>query len=463
MQNERQSSEQAIAAHAASTGFEQLDGETIEVTKKSILDTLGVMIAASGMSAECRTLIDLVFDFGGKAESTIIGTGRAAPAWAAAFANGALAHSLDYDDLYYDAPVHASSPVIAAALAVAERRGGVSGREFLAAVAVGNDITCRMGDGMHWKMDWNPTTVLGAFGATAAAGKVLGLNRDQTINALGIAYSEAAGTQEMRYSVGNHMGGLRDGYPARGGVLSALMAQRGIRGPENFLEGKAGLYKVYFGGDFDKQAMLADLGQKFIGTKISFKAWPTCGTSHVYIDATLRLMATHDIRPEDISRITLFVGDFGLLHCEPLEQRRRPVTPADAKYSIPYAVALAAAKKRLLLDDLTADALSDATVLHMAQRVDVELDPAFNAEKGEPPGKVEITLTNGDRRTLQLDHGYGHYKNPISFDDVVSKFRDCAAHASRPMSASVQDKTIDLIMNLDKIDDISAVAMMMRG
>jgi len=446
-----------LAAHIVRCDFDDLDATTVEVTKKSILDTLGVMAAASGMTPECRPLVELIKDAGGREESTIMGFGGRVPAWMAAFVNGALAHSLDYDDLYYEAPVHPSSPVISAALAVAERVGPVSGKSFIAAVTLGNDLSCRIGHGMHWKMDWNPTTVIGAFGATAASGKILNLDNNHMVSALGIALSEAAGTQEMRYSVGNHLGGLRDGYPARGGALSALMAQRGILGPENSFEGRAGLINVHFGGDFDRDALTDGLGQIYQGNQVSIKAWPTCGTSHVYIDSALRIMTQNNLGARDVETITLYAGDFAMLHCEPLNERCQPLTSPDAKYSIPYAVALAVAKGRVTIDDLTPEAIRDPVVLTMARRIHLKLDPAFNAEHGEPPGKVEIGTTDGRTFALALEFGYGHHNNPISTEDVVGKFLDCVSHAVHPVSRTEAEQVANIVMTLEDAPDVAPI------
>lgn len=446
-----------LARHIVNTRFEDLTQEVVDITKKSILDTLGVMAAASGLTPECRILVDLVTEAGGKQESTIIGFGTRVPAWMAAFANGALAHSLDFDDLYYEALVHPSSPVVAASLAIAERLGDVSGKDLIVAVALGNDLTCRLGSAVDWKYGWNLTTVVGAFGSTAASGKLLKLDEHVMVNAFGIALSEAAGTQEMRYSVGNHLGGMRDGYPARGGVFSALMAKKGIVGPENSLEGRAGLFHVYFGGDYKRNALTADLGKKFLGTDAAIKAWPTCGTSHVYIDATLKIVTEHNIRPHEVKSITLYAGDFAMLHCQPIEERRRPQTSPDAKYGIPFSVAIAATRRRVNLSDLTLEGIKNPAVLEMAQKVNVKLDPRFNADNGEPPGAVEIVTTTGSSYSKRLEFGYGHPLNPINTADVIQKFRDCVSYSVCPVSKEAADKVIEMVIKLEGMDKIQPI------
>lgn len=446
-----------IARHLVDTRFEDLTQEVVEVTKKSILDTLGVMVAASGLMPECRMLIDLITEAGGKEESTIVGFGNRVPAWMAAFANGALGHSLDYDDLYYEVPVHPSSPVVSASLAIAERLGHVSGKDLILAVALGNDLMCRLGSAIQWKYDWNTTTVFGTFAAAAAVGKLLTLDQNGMVSALGIALSESAGTQEMRYSLGNQLGSMRDGYPARGGVLSALMAKKGIIGPENSLEGRAGLFNVYFGGDYKREALTANLGKKFLGTDVGIKAWPTCGTSHVYIDATLKIVNEHDIQSRDIRTITLYTGDFAMLHCQPLEERLRPQASHDAKYSIPFSVAVAATRRRVTLSDLTLEGIKDPRVLEMTQKVNVKLDPGFNADKGEPPGMVEIATTTGSSYSKRLEVGYGHHLNPISNADLIQKFRDCVSFSVRPVSKDAVDGIIEMIMKLERTDNVGRI------
>lgn len=450
-----------LADNIVNTSYEDLPQETVAVTQKSILDTLGVIAAASGVSPECRLLVDLIKDAGGKEESTIIGFGGRVPAWMAAFANGAMGHYLDYDDLLYEALVHPSCSVVSAGLAIAERLGGVPGKEFVTAVALGNDLICRMGLAINWKMDWNLTTVLGAFGTAAASAKLLKLDAAGIVSSLGIVLCEAGGTHEMRYSVGNHLGGMRDGYPAKDGVFSALMAKQGIIGPENCLEGRAGLFNVHFKGDFKKEILTAGLGKKFEGTHVAIKAWPTCGTSHVYIDATLRIVSEHDIQPQDIEAITLYVGDFGMLHCEPIDKRRRPQTISDAKYSIPFSAAIAATKRRVAIGDLTLAGIREPEVLEMAQRVSPRLDDRFNADKGEPPGMVEIKTKDGRSYTKQLAVGYGHPRNPVSSADVIKKFRDCVSYSARPISGDVAEKIVKMVMRIEDVEDVGLLSRLL--
>ena len=193
--------------------YEDIPREAIEATKKAILDALGVIAGASGTVPGCKELAELVSEAGGKAESSIIGFGGKVPAWMAALANGGMGHGLEYDDIHTLVVVHPSACVVPAAFAAAQRVGGVSGRDFLTAVTAGIDITSRLGLAIDWKEDWHLSCVFGAFGCAAAAGKIMGLSREQLINAFGIALCQAGCTMQLNVGVGSN---LRGAYPEIG-------------------------------------------------------------------------------------------------------------------------------------------------------------------------------------------------------------------------------------------------------
>ena len=253
-----------FAAYAAALEYQDLPAAAVTGAKKTLLDSIGVTLAASGAEPAVRPVIDLVRESGGRAESTVLGAGFRAPATEAAFANGAMAHCLNFDD---QTPwgQHSSSTVVPAVLAVAERVGGVSGSDLLAAVAVGQDVFARLRCNVGWKQDWNLSTVLGTFAATAAAGRVLRLTPEQLTHAFGIASMQAGGVMELVTGLGSQLGGLYAGFPARAAVTAALLAQKGTTGHHAVFEGRLGFFATYFGGNYDRAAMVADLGRRLQG------------------------------------------------------------------------------------------------------------------------------------------------------------------------------------------------------
>jgi 2-methylcitrate dehydratase PrpD len=229
----------------------------------------------------------------------VLGFGTKLPAPAAAFVNGGMAHCLDYDDFHL-AGVHPSTPTVPSGIAMAERVEGTSGKALLTAVALGNDLTARLSASVadSWETGWYTTPLFGYFSAAAVAAKLLGLDSQQTSNALGIAFVQAAGTLQGRHGGGSDIASISSGWPNRAGVVAALLAQKGIGGVGGLFEGTAGFFPVYFAGKYDRGVLTDGLGKIFRGSEVTFKVWPACALTHGAIEATTQLVATHGIRPE---------------------------------------------------------------------------------------------------------------------------------------------------------------------
>lgn len=445
-----------FAAFVAGTQYAHLSPQAIDGAKKSILDTLGVILAATGVEPAVRGVNQLVREAGGTAESSLLGFGGRAPALWAAFHNGAMAHCLDFDD---HAPEghHPSSSIVPAAFALAERAGGISGQHMIAAVAAGQDMFLRMRRNVANRQDWHLTTVIGVFSAAASAAHVLKLDRDQTISAFGIAGMQSCGTMELAYGVGSDLRGMYAGFTTKGAVLAALMAQKGISGVKSMFEGKAGLFNVYFAGQYDRAKMLDGLGENYDGGSILYKPWPSCGASHGFIHATLELMREHRLTIDDIEHIRVNVGDFQKQLCEPIESRRSPVTPADAKFSIPYCVAVAAAKGAVNVADFFGDALRDPKVLAAAKKVVPVVDDSFDWKVHLPKGRLDIVTRDGRTLSRVGDNVPGDVECPMSWDYLNDKFRDSAKLAAIPPSAEAIRKAQELVRDLDRLEDATEV------
>lgn len=450
-----------LAKNVAETRYEDIPAETIEVTKRSILDTLGVAVAASGIVPELKGLVDLIKEAGGKEESTIWGFGGRVPAWMAAFANGAMAHALDYDDVFDDTAVHPSATTVPAAFAVAERIGAVDGKQFITAVALGNDLIYRMAQAVVWKRDWFLTPLFGVFSATAACGRLLGLEQSKLVDAFGIALCQAAGTMEIVYGTGSNIRGMYDSFVGKAGVLSALMAQRGISGAKASLEGKAGLFNVYFHGEYSREALTDGLGKHFEGSRVGFKPWPCCRFAHPYITAILALLRQDKVSPEEIRGITVEVSSASGELFTPLEARRRPTTPLDAKFSIPYTLAKAILKGTITLEDFSPEAIRDAESRALAHKVTSRLNTELDALGGRPPGKVELETTEGRVYSRFEEFAYGHPKNPISQEYLIRKFIDCASYSAKPLGRDGVERVVEMVSRLETVADVGRVVQLM--
>lgn len=445
-----------FAEFVANTRYEDLSPEAIDGAKKSILDTLGVILAATGVEPAVKGVNELVLEAGGAPQSTLMGFGGRAPALWAAFHNGAMAHCLDFDD---HAPEghHPSSSIVPAVFAVAERAGGVSGKEMIAAVAAGQDMFLRMRRAVPSVLDWHITTVIGVFSAAASAARMLRLNREETISAIGIAGMQSCGTLELAYGVGSDLRGMYAGFSTKGAVLAALMAQKGIKGVQSMFEGKAGLFNVYFGGKYDREAMLKDLGKKYHGGEILYKPWPSCGVSHGFIHATLEMMKKEKLTAADIKEFRVYVGDFQKRMCEPIESRRRPATPADAKFSIPYCIAVAATKGAVTLTDFFGDSLKDPKVWATAEKIVPVPDDGFNWNGIIPKGRLDVITNDGRKFSLVGDNVPGDVECPMDWDYLNRKFMESAVLAAKPASVDNLAMARDMIRNLETLDDATEV------
>jgi 2-methylcitrate dehydratase PrpD len=449
-----------FASHTAGLTYDQLPEEARLAAKKSILDTLGVILAASGMEPAVRAVIDIVKESGGAPNCTVLGFGGRAPAMMAALANGALAHCLDYDD---QTPwgQHTASSIVPAAFAVAERQGGVSGRDLIAAVAAGQDIFARLRCHVVWKKDWNLSTVLAVFAATASVSRVMGLSAPQTAHAMGIATMQSSGIMEMVAGRGSDLRGMYAGFSAKGAVLAAMMAQKGVTGIDRAFEGEYGFMNTYFGGRFDRDAILRDLGREFLGSGTLYKRWPCVGTAHSHMKAAIDIVTRNDLDLDDIAEVRLHVGDYHDLMCQPLEERRAPATLADAKFSLPFLVSIAIVRHGMSVSDFSDAGLNDAEVLGIGSKISLIRDPALDWKLELPPGRVEIAARDGRRWLEEGRNVPGNADNPMSWTDLCAKFRECGSVAVTPVPNNVLARAEDLARRLETLDDATELIRML--
>ena len=441
-----------LSDHAATLPFSDLTPDARESAKKSLLDTIGVCLAASGLEPAARAVHEIVLESGGPPQCSLLGFGGRAPALSAALCNGALAHGLDYDD---QTPwgQHAASSVVPAVLAIAERQGGVSGTDLIVAVDAGQDIFGRLRRHVGWKKDWNLSTVLGVLAGAAAAARIMKLPPESIAHAMGIATMQSCGIMEMVAGRGSDLRGLYAGFSAKGAVLAALMAEKGASGIDRMFEGQYGFMQTYFGGRYDREAILDDLGTKFLGSGTLYKRWPCVGTAHSHMKAAIDIVCENDLHASDIAEVRLHVGDYHDLMCQPLDERRAPATLADAKFSLPFLVSIAIVRRGMSVLDFTPTALRDVEVLAVARKVTLAPDPALDWKMELPTGRVEIFASDG-RSWRKEGHGVpGNSENPMNWEDLAAKFRECAAASATPVTQPKVARAIELARSLENLSD----------
>jgi 2-methylcitrate dehydratase PrpD len=402
----------------------------------------------------------MVREWGGTEQSTIIAYGMKCPAPNAAQVNGTMIHALDYDDGHQVALVHIGCVAVSTCFAVAERMGKVGGKELITALALGGDFLARLGlaskpGGSALSAGWHPTTLFGFLGAAAMASRLMDLDAEKMINALGLAYHQCggAGSGVGDGALAKRMG---PGLAASAGIRAALMAERGITGERDPLEGRTGLFRTYMGGDYDINLLLGDLGKRFEGENIGDKPYPCCGLTHACIDATLALITRHNIVPDQIECITVYGGDpvYGL--SQPPEIKCAPRTTTDAQFSVPWVVATALVRRKVTVEDFTLEALERQEIMDVAKKVTARLEPAMNRH-GVGPGGVTIKMKDGTEYTEEVEHCLGSVERPMTFEDCTKKFRECSACSIKPLSGDTVGKVIDMIARLENLSDATEI------
>jgi 2-methylcitrate dehydratase PrpD len=450
-----------LLRHARSITFDDLPADLVTLTKRCVLDTLGVIVGASGLAPEARPIVELVKEMAGNPESSLLGFGGRAPALWATFANGSLAHMLDYDGL---GKGHVSAATIPAAFAVAEKIGGVSGRDLIASIAAGADLMVRLYRSIpdpQWDMKegWFATQLFGGIAAAIVAGRLLGLNEEQMEYAAGIAYSQASGSRQMAVGEASHLHGTQAGFGGQAGVLAALLAQRGITGPKEILEGRYGLYKTYIRIQPDWEVLTGRLGTWFpVLESHEFKIWPACGATRTTNAAILQLRQEHGLHGDDVEALVIRGGD---LHTEflssPIERKRRPETGVDGKFSLPFTAAAMMVRGHVGLRDYTTAGLNDPAVLAMAQRVRYQGPPS----DGDAVPTVEIRTRDGRVLSAQADGLPGDSSHPPSQDMLETKFRDAVSFSDRPVPPGNVEGAIELLSRLDELNDATQIARLL--
>ena len=387
---------------------------------------------------------------GGKPESTVWAYGGKLPARTAAFINSTSAAALDYDGMRATerGSVHSDSVVLPAALAVAEREHA-SGRDFLAALVLGNDVVTRLGAASQLPhKGWYHTSIFGIYGAVAAAARLLKLDQDATQHAFGIALSQTAATQlpNISHSLTKR---FSSSFAAHAGVFSALLAARGITAPREAFEGKFGFYDLYQPGD--AAALFTDLGRSYPHVETAIKKYPSCACNHTAIEAALHIVRGNDLASADITAVEVTISPYvHRLVGAPFAPGADP--QVTAQFSVQYSVACAILLRRLTVADIQDDVVLGTEIGSLAHSVKVIVDDARGNSRG-------ATVRIKSRRHGLLEHHAEHIPGspgaPLSAADLQNKFRECSASGVSPLGAERGELLYARVNDIESIADMA--------
>ncbi len=456
-----------VADFIASTRYTNLPAEVVRLGKKSILDGLGLALAGSVAKSGklLRRHLQGLECSGGA--SSIIGTPMRVPARFAAFANGTAIHADDYDDTQlavakdrvYGLLTHPTAPALPAVLAVAERDRR-SGKDLLTAYHVGVEVECKIAEAInprHYQQGFHSTATIGTFGAAAGLAKLLDMPSADAAVALGIAGSLSAG---LRENFGTMMKPFHAGRASESGVLAAEFAGLGFTATPHILEAPRGFFRAA-GGGHDEAAIRGKLGNPwtFRDPGVSIKPHPSGSLTHPGMTMMLSLIRQHNIRPEQVAQVKVGTNQNmpnALIH-------HRPKTELQAKFSMEFCMAILLLERRAGLAEFTDEVVNRPDVQAMIQKVDFGVHPEAEAAGYDKMTTIiEIALTDGRKISGRADFGKGSPANPMSYEEVADKFRECAGFSRWPKDKA--DRVIELVKGLEDLRDVRELtALLSRG
>jgi len=437
--------------------FSDLPDDAARAAELSLLDAIGVSLAATTSGEGAMRFVELALAEGGREDATVFGSDRRVPAAAAAFANGALAHALDFEDAIDGLPIHPNAQSIPALLALAEERD-LSGERLITAIAVACDVTARLAAAAGSTIGargWYPPPILGALGAAVGASNLLGLTPEKTKDALSLVISQATASGEVKHSPHSVIRAVRDGFASHAAVRSVQLAERGIVGFDHPLEGQKGFFATYAGGEYSAELILDGLGTRFWGAVVSYKPWPSCRGTHSFVEGALDLRDEFSLA--DVERIELLGAPVNRMLAEPIDEKRQPDEAINAKFSLPFTVASALVHGDISFASYTHEALRHPGVLDLAQRIDFVPDPAKDNDASMTHGELTVRLRDGRELHREVRTPRGNPSSPLSLDGLRAKFASCAMLASNSPTAERVQLAAGRILAIRDVENLRPV------
>lgn len=443
-----------VASWASTLSWPQIPAEMVEDTKLRVLDIIGVMLAGKHMPVVEAVRRGVAASGEAVSETRIVGFAGHTSTSAAALVQGVMATALEFDDTHLAGPVHSTAPVVSAVLPVASKLRA-SGKRLVEAVLIGNELTCRLGQvapGMFHHCGFQATGALGVFGAIYAVSKATGAGAQRVVDAIGIGASMSSSCMAS-FADGTAPKSLHVGLDAAAAIRATTFAENGLSGPERVYEGPLGFFRSHIqvrDYDFDFDALVRNLGSEWQARDIVSKPYPCSYQVHGYLDALLDVMAEHRLRADDISTVVCTVPDDALhaIVCEPANEKVRPGNRWLARISMQHAIAETAVLGRLDKSAFDESKLHDPRINDLARRVKCVKAPGSEPETRQ----LCVQLRTGGEIARRIDGSSP--AQAMQADRLLSKFR---SNAEGVISSDVIDKTTEMVLSLDELDDVSTL------
>lgn len=445
---------ESLARFLARLDYRKLPENVIMTAKLCTLDLIGSIVSGSNKKP-AKILVEIVRRFHGLQESTIMMHGFKGTRLNASLANGVMSHIVEMDDFHRFSMVHPGAPIIPAALAIAEAENA-SGKSLLLSIVAGYEAAIRIGEAVgrsHYKF-WHSTATCGIFGAAVAAGKILEFNEEEMLNAIGNAGTQASGLWQF-IKDGAMSKHLHAGKAAHDGVLSALLAGEGFTGARRILEGEVGFLRAT-SSNYDIYKLTERLGEKFKILEVSFKPHASCRHTHSAIDAILKLKQKYDLKVNNVKKINVKTYSEALSIAGKID----PKTSYEAKFSLPYCIAIALIKGKVGLSEFNLKLLGMKDVRSLMKKTQISVDPEIDLHYPDRlSALIEVETVDGRLLEAMVENPLGDPENPMSEKMLSEKFLDLTI----PVLGSSKARTvIRNILDLDKASSINDLMEILR-
>lgn len=446
--------EERLVRFLVDTRYEDIPEKTIQTMKRSVADTFGVLCAGSS-APDIQELLLFLKGRNKAEEASAAVFGDRLSVTDAAWLNGAMIRSREFDDSDDHAGDHSSTPVFPSGMAIAEMLGQVSGQDFLTAYALATEFNIRL--------RMAPRTRVGApsqgfaansyapFSAAIMAGKLMKFNYEQMYNALGWAYAQMAGAVQVQ-QCGSSVLQIQHGLAASQGVNAALLSRAGFAGIEHFLTGKFGLYNAYVGGNYDPEVIENGLGERYYATDIGTKPYPCGRIIQAPIEAALELRAQIGGTDEIESLSVRYTKGGVNMTCQP-EARHFPSTFQHAKFSLYYGIAAALVYGKVGVAEYEEEAIRNPKIRETIEKITVIPDESLGQEM--PPGLIEAKLKDGRTICIERRLSKGTAARPYTMDEIIEKLRACLPFSAKPLSEKKVETAVARLRSFEEEENIS--------
>ncbi len=428
-----------IAEWTLNFKLDNVPQDVINYAKLHIMDAIGcaVMAVKEPHAQMMRTVFSKMHSY---EESTLWGTDKKASLEDAVIHNGGLIHGLDYDDTHALAITHPSASVVAAAFTIGEHEHS-TGKGILEATILGYEILVRLGvagNGKFHDIGFHPTGIISSFSSACIAAKLQGATKEQLVNALGLCGSQAAAIQEYLHD-GTWNKKLHPGWGAHCALYALALAKEGFLGTKDVFEGNYGFYQTHLGTTEGLFEAFSDLGTVWRTREIAFKFYPTCHWTHSDMDLLLDILEESKSTYKDVVEVECFIDARGAGSVvEPSERKKNPETEYQMRFSLFYAMAVAAVRRHLTLKEIDLNIMEDSEIRAMIDRVKITIDP--NAEvPGHFPGWIKVTLKDGSIIERKQPYETGCVENPAKIDNIIRKFNGNITSISDSKKSAILD------------------------